>query len=235
MVIGAAARELRVAHPERTAWCFKRHMGSDRQIRLANASYTPQELSSLVLRSLVDDARSYLNEEVTDAVITVPAYFNEHQRQATKQAGQLAGLNVRRIVNEPTAAALVYGFHERQAEKNLCIIDLGGGTFDVTVMEIFEGTLEIRSTAGESQLGGEDFTDRLVAAVLANQKMQLEFAELKYPLQVARLRVECEQAKRALTTKDLAKIRLPELDGLFSAHHVNSKSIGLPSRKHVAS
>ncbi len=217
IVVGAAARELRVAHPERTAWCFKRYMGSDRKIRLGKTSYTAQELSSLVLKSLVEDAKSHLKCDITDAVITVPAYFNDHQRQATKLAGQLAGLNVRRIVNEPTAAALVYGFHEREAEKNLCVIDLGGGTFDVTVMEIFEGTLEIRATAGESQLGGEDFTDRLVSAVLANQKMQLELAELKHPLHVSRLRVECERAKRTLTSKELARIRLPELNGEFSA------------------
>ncbi|MCC6508205.1 MAG: molecular chaperone HscC [Pirellulaceae bacterium] len=216
IVVGAAARELRVTHPERTAWCFKRFMGSDRPISLGAKTYTAQELSSLVLQSLVEDAKSELKASITDAVITVPAYFNDHQRQATKLAGQLAGLNVRRIVNEPTAAALVYGFHEREAEKNLCIIDLGGGTFDVTVMEIFEGTLEIRATAGESQLGGEDFTDRLVSAVLINQKMQLELAELKHPLHVARLRVESERAKRTLTAKDTARIRLPELDGQFS-------------------
>lgn len=217
IVVGAAARELRVAHPDRTAWCFKRFMGSDHKLRLGTKSYTSQELSSLVLKSLVEDAKSDLRADITDAVITVPAYFNEHQRQATKLAGQLAGLNVRRIVNEPTAAALVYGFHEREADKTLCVIDLGGGTFDVTVMEIFEGTLEIRATAGESHLGGEDFTDRLVSAVLANQKMQLELAELKHPLHVARLRVECERAKRTLTKKELARIRLPDLNGEFAA------------------
>jgi molecular chaperone HscC len=115
-------------------------------------------------------------------VITVPAYFHDHQRQATKLAGEMAGLNVCRIINEPTAAALVYGFHDREAEKQLCVIDLGGGTFDVTLMEVFEGTLEIRSTAGESMLGGEDFTDRMVAAVLNTEKTQLEVAEMKQPL-----------------------------------------------------
>ncbi|MDX1925054.1 MAG: molecular chaperone HscC [Pirellulaceae bacterium] len=217
IVVGAAARELRVAHPERAAWCFKRFMGSDRMLRLGDRKYSAQELSSLVLKSLVSDAESFLKQKVVNAVVTVPAYFNDHQRQATKLAGQLAGLNVRRIVNEPTAAALVYGFHSRQAEKNLCIIDLGGGTFDVTVMEVFEGTLEIRSTAGESQLGGEDFTDRMVSAVLASQKLQFEVAELKQPLRVARLRRECETAKRRLATEELVRIRLPEPSGEYSA------------------
>ncbi len=216
VVVGAAARELLVAHPGRAAACFKRHMGSDRRLSLAGKQYTSQELSSLVLKSLVADAEVYLGEKVVDAVITVPAYFNDHQRQATRLAGELAGLNVRRIINEPTAAALVYGFHEREAEKHLCVIDLGGGTFDVTVMEVFEGTLEIRATAGESQLGGEDFTDRLVSAVLASQKLQLEVAELKQPLRVARLRSECEQAKRRLAREGQTRVRLPEPNGQYA-------------------
>ena len=216
VVVGAAARELRVAHPERTAWCFKRFIGSDHQIKLGKKKYTAQELSSLVLKTLAADASSELGEQIVDAVITVPAYFNDHQRQATKLAGELAGLNVRRIINEPTAAALVYGFHQREAEKNLCVIDLGGGTFDVTVMEVFEGTLEIRSTAGESQLGGEDFTDRMVSAVLANEKLHLEVAELKQPLRVSRLRSECEQAKKSLAKQEVVRIRYPEPSGEYS-------------------
>ena len=145
--------------------------------------------------------------EVTDAVITVPAYFNDHARQATRLAGELAGLNVRRMINEPTAAALVYGFHDRNEEKNLVVIDLGGGTFDVTVMEVFEGTLEIRSSAGESMLGGEDFTDRIVSEILATENARLELAELNDPLRVARLRGEVEAAKRSLIDQEEAKIR----------------------------
>ncbi|MEZ6069418.1 MAG: molecular chaperone HscC [Pirellulales bacterium] len=215
VVVGAAARELRVTHPERCASCFKRHMGSDHQVRLADQRHTAHELSSMVLRSLKQDAERHLGAEVHDAVITVPAYFNDHQRQATKLAGEMAGLNVRRIINEPSAAALVYGFHDRDAEKHLCVIDLGGGTFDVTVMEVFEGTLEIRATAGESMLGGEDFTDRLVAAVLNREGLQLEYAELKQPLRVARLRSECEQAKRRLARDESTHVRLPGGDGAF--------------------
>ena len=213
IVVGAAAKELRVTQPERCVSCFKRWMGSDKSISLGDRSFTPIELSSFVLKSLREDAQHFLNEEVPEAVITVPAYFNDHQRSATKQAGQLAGLTVRRILNEPTAAALTYGFHDRSAEKKLLVVDLGGGTFDVTLMDVFEGALEIVATAGESFLGGEDFTERLVATVLRTQGLQLEVAELQRPLQVARLRQLCEEAKRALTTQEKTTIRLPDEGG----------------------
>ena len=216
VIVGAAARDLRVTHPENCAWCFKRFMGQDRKIELAGKTFSPHELSSLVLKSLRDDASAYLGCDVKDVVITVPAYFNDHQRQATRLAGEMAGLNVRRMINEPTAAALVYGFHSRDDEKNLCIIDLGGGTFDVTIMEVFEGTLEIRATAGESMLGGEDFTDRIVSAVLSTENAQLELAELQQPLRVSRLRGECEKAKRELAIEEVCRIRLPESDGTFA-------------------
>ena len=213
VVIGDAARELRVTQPDRCVSYFKRMMGSDQVVELAGQRFTPPELSSLILKSLRDDATSHLGEEVTQAVITVPAYFNDNQRKATKLAGELAGLEVRRILNEPTAAALTYGFHDRQAEKQLLVLDLGGGTFDVTLMEVFEGTLEILSTAGESFLGGEDFTDRLVAVLLRQQGDQLETAELKQPLRVARLRQLCETAKRQLSDADEARIPLPSSEG----------------------
>lgn len=213
VLVGEAARELRVTQPERCASTFKRLMGSDSRVELAGRAYTAPELSSLVLRSLKDDAKKFLAEEVTEAVITVPAYFNDTQRKATKVAGELAGLTVRRIINEPTAAALTYGFHDRQAEKKLIVVDLGGGTFDVTLMEVFEGTLEIISTSGESFLGGEDFTNRLVAVILKQQGMQLELAELQEPLRVARLRQQCEDAKRRLADEAEVGVRLPETDG----------------------
>ncbi|MCC7474276.1 MAG: Hsp70 family protein [Pirellulales bacterium] len=210
VLVGAAAKELRVTQPDRCASCFKRFMGSNETLAIGGQSFTPIELSSLVLQSLRDDARHHLREMVTEAVITVPAYFNDNQRQATKLAGEMAGLLVRRIVNEPTAAALTYGFHDRNSEKRLLVIDLGGGTFDVTLMDVFEGTLEIVSTAGESFLGGEDFTDRLVATLLQKQGLQLESAELREPLRVARLRQQCETAKRQLTTKESVVITLPD-------------------------
>ena len=214
-VVGAAAKELRVLKPEQTASRFKRLMGTDQKIKISGKKFTAPELSSLLLQSLKKDAELFLKEAVTAAVISVPAYFNDNQRRATKLAGELAGLTVRRIVNEPTAAALTYGFHDRDAEKSLLVIDLGGGTFDVTLMDVFEGTLEIISTAGESVLGGEDFTDRFVANILKERKLNLETAELKYPLMVARLQEECEQAKRLLGKQDSVEIRVPNKDGLF--------------------
>ena len=213
VLVGPAAKETRVTQPERCAWVFKRLMGTDRKVEIGGHVFTATEMSSLVLQSLKQDAEAYLGMEVHDAIITVPAYFNDHQRNATKQAGELAGLNVRRIINEPTAAALTYGFHDRQAEKKLIVIDLGGGTFDVTAMEVFEGTLEIISTAGESMLGGEDFTDRILAKVLTAQNLQVEIAEVKHPLLVSRLKQECEAAKCILARETEAKIRIPNLQG----------------------
>ena len=217
VVVGQTAKELRVTDPDACSWCFKRYMGQDRRFQLRNKEYTPHELSSLVLRSLKNDASVALGQEICDAVITVPAYFNDHARQATRLAGEMAGLNVRRMINEPTAAALMYGFHDRDEEKNIVVIDLGGGTFDVTVMEVFEGTLEIRSSAGESLLGGEDFTDRIVSEVLSTENARLELAELNDALRVARLRSECEAAKRTLADQEQASIRVPESDGKFGA------------------
>ncbi|MFM9963128.1 MAG: Hsp70 family protein [Planctomycetaceae bacterium] len=218
VIVGDAARELRVTKPERCASTFKRLMGTDEKLRLGSHQFTAPELSSLVLKSLKEDAEAFLKSEVTEAVITVPAYFNDNQRKATKMAGELAGLKVRRIINEPTAAALTYGFHDRGSDKKLIVIDLGGGTFDVTLMEIFEGTLEIKATAGESFLGGEDFTERLVAWVLNQSGEELELAELKRPLKVSRLRQECEVAKRALLKEPEAIIRVPGDNGEYSAN-----------------
>ena len=234
IIIGAVAREYRVTHPERCASRFKRWMGTDRKITIADKTFTAPELSSLILRNLKSDAELFLGNVVEEAVITVPAYFNDTQRKATKLAGQMAGLNVRRIINEPTAAALSYGFHEPDSEKYLLVIDLGGGTFDVTLMEVFEGSLEIVSTAGENFLGGEDFTDRVVNAVLKQQGKQLESAELKTPLLVARLRQTCEIAKRELATNEIAYVPLPGDDGEITESSkrvkVDGKTIGKLSR-----
>lgn len=216
ILVGESARELRVTAPERCASRFKRYMGTPQELQLGDLTFTAPQLSSLVLKSLKEDAEKDIGTGIDEAVITVPAYFNDLQRRATRLAGEMAGLKVRRIINEPTAAALTYGFHERNTEKHLLVIDLGGGTFDVTLMEIFEGTLEIISTAGESMLGGEDFTDRLVAAVLQKQGASLELAELREPLRVARLRRLCEDAKLAITTEPEITIVCPESDGRIS-------------------
>jgi len=215
VVVGGAAKQLRVTQPERCVSCFKRWMGTGKRIAIGGQEFNSTELSSLVLRSLKEDAEKFLGTQVRDAVITVPAYFNDNQRKATKLAGEMAGFIVRRIINEPTAAALVYGFHDRQADKKLVIVDLGGGTFDVTVMEVFEGTLEIISTAGETQLGGEDFTSRIVGWALQKRGRQLETAELQLPLHVSRLREDCETAKRSLVTAEQARIRIPSDKGEF--------------------
>ena len=161
LLVGRTAKEYQVMRPERCAALFKRHMGSEWTAKLGDRTFTPEELSSLILRSLKEDAESHLKESITQAVITVPAYFNDQQRKATINAGRIAGLKVERIFNEPTAAALAYGFHESRDEKVLLILDLGGGTFDVSLVELFDGALEVRASSGESFLGGEDFTPHL--------------------------------------------------------------------------
>ncbi|TWT59584.1 Hsp70 family protein [Rubinisphaera italica] len=216
LLVGEPAREQRVTRPQAVASRFKRLMGTKELLKLGSNKWNAEELSSFVLKTLKQDAEAYLGEEITEAVITVPAYFNDLQRRSTKIAGELAGLKVRRIINEPTAAALAYGFHDRDAEKHLLVIDLGGGTFDVTLMEVFEGTLEIIASAGESTLGGEDFTDRLAGSLLESQKLHLESAEIQHPQLVARLREECEQAKRKFGSASQVTIRIPDHEGNFS-------------------
>ncbi len=213
ILVGDAARELQVVDPTRAVACFKRWMGTDRTAELGGRTFTAQELSSLVLQSLKADAELALGESVTDAVITVPAYFNDHQRQATRIAGQLAGLQVRRILNEPSAAALTYGLLDKNADKTLLVFDLGGGTFDVTLMEVFEGTLEIVATAGESHLGGEDFTDRIVGWALRAAGFDLEVD--RSPTAAARRAAApaAELAKRALGVDDRVPLPSRQLDG----------------------
>lgn len=198
IVVGDAARELAVAHPERTAARFKRWMGTDRTYELGGRTLAPHELSALVLRCLKADAEAVLGEPVSQAVVTVPAYFNELQREATRAAGRLAGLDVRRLLNEPTAAALHYGRLDPDRERRVLVLDLGGGTFDVTLMDVFEGTLEIVACAGRNRLGGEDFTDRLAGHVLRARDLEPEHVEASDPRRYAVLLHRCELAKRAL-------------------------------------
>ncbi len=162
VLVGMPARERQVSHPSQTATVFKRYMGSKRVTQLGTQRFAPEELSALVLRSLKADAERFLGEPVTQAVITVPAYFNDRQRKATRRAGQLAGLSVERLLNEPTAAALAYGIHQKGAQSRFLVFDLGGGTFDVSVLELFEGVIEVRSSTGDNRLGGEDFNSVLI-------------------------------------------------------------------------
>jgi molecular chaperone HscC len=161
ILVGQAAKERLSTHPELTTANFKRYMGTNREIRLASRSFRAEELSSLVIRSLVSDAEAFLGEKVTEAVITVPAYFSDAQRKATKVAGELAGLTVERLLNEPTAAAMAYGLHTKGNESQYLVFDLGGGTFDVSILEMFEGVMQVHASAGDNHLGGTDFTQAL--------------------------------------------------------------------------
>ncbi len=215
LLVGRPARELQVIHPQRCAALFKRSMGTDWKAELPGRTFTPEELSSLVLRSLKEDAEAHFGHPVDRAVITVPAYFNDQQRKATLHAGRIAGFKVERIFNEPTAAALAYGFHESREEKLLLIFDLGGGTFDVSVVELFDGALEVRASSGESHLGGEDFTRTLAARVLDQRGEAFERTEMEAPALVSRLIQQCEIAKCRLTRQESASVRVPDRKGEF--------------------
>lgn len=210
LVVGEAARERLQTHPQLTASLFKRYMGTDRKVTLGQQTFRPEELSSFVLRALKADVEALLGEPVTEAVVTVPAYFSDAQRKATRVAGELAGLKVERLLNEPTAAALAYGLQTKEESKFL-VFDLGGGTFDVSILELFEGVMEVRASAGDNFLGGEDFSTLLMQAFL--QKMPLgervgtEVSNLPTVLG-ERLRAAAERAKRTLTDAVSATLRV---------------------------
>jgi molecular chaperone HscC len=203
VLVGLPARDRLLTHPDRSAAVFKRYMGTDKRLTLADRMFRPEELSALVLKSLKADAEAALGEAVTEAVITVPAYFNDTQRKATRIAGELAGFKVERLLNEPTAAALAYGLHKADKESQFLVFDLGGGTFDVSILEIFEGVMEVRATAGDNFLGGEDFVTVLVEGFLAYaaKTAGLDRKSLNNE-QLAQLRVEAERVKRALSSRN---------------------------------
>ncbi|MCA9567764.1 MAG: Hsp70 family protein [Myxococcales bacterium] len=211
VLVGPPARARLTTHPGRTAIAFKRDMGSDKRVDLGLRSFTPVELSAMVLKVLKRDAEAALGRPVHEAVITVPAYFGEVQRQATKQAGEIAGLKVERIINEPTAAAMAYGLHEKDREVQAVVLDLGGGTFDVTVLEIIEGVIEIQSSAGDARLGGEDFVDLLATHVAGRIQEEHRVDPRDDPRAFARIREACEAAKKRLTLSPNTRIVAPAL------------------------
>ncbi|MGE5203645.1 MAG: Hsp70 family protein, partial [Acidobacteriota bacterium] len=209
ILVGLAARERLASHPARTAAAFKRYMGTDRLHFLGDRGYRSEELSALVLRSLKADAEAFLGEPVTEAVITVPAYFSDAQRKATKAAGELAGLRVDRLLTEPTAAALAYGLGVDGEETTLMVVDLGGGTFDVSILHCFEGVMEVRATAGDSWLGGEDFVDAIVAAFMAGPGKDADIPPASSGGAIhGALRRQAELLKRRLTDSDSASLAL---------------------------
>lgn len=199
IIVGRTARQRLINHSDRTVAAFKRLMGTDHKVKLGKQTFTATELSSLVLRSLKEDAETFLGEPVTEAVISVPAYFNDNQRHATKLAAELAGLKVERLINEPTDAAIAYGLHEKQ-EGLFLILDLGGGTFDVSLLEFFDGIMEVHASAGDNFLGGEDFVDAMVDDVLREHRLRRD--DLK-PLTLQNLYLQMESAKRKLGPTDL--------------------------------
>jgi molecular chaperone DnaK len=209
VLVGQPAKNQAVTNVERTVRSVKRQMGTDWSIEIDGKKYTAQEISARVLMKLKRDAEAYLGEDITDAVITVPAYFNDAQRQATKEAGQIAGLNVLRIVNEPTAAALAYGLDKGEKEQTILVFDLGGGTFDVSLLEIGEGVVEVRATSGDNHLGGDDWDQRIVDWLVDKFKKQNGIDLTKDKMAMQRLREAAEKAKIELSSSQSTSINLP--------------------------
>ena len=207
-LVGEAARRQASVNTGRTISSVKRHMGTDWKANIDGKSYRPQEISAMILRKLRSDAEAYLGEAVTDAVITVPAYFNDIQRQATKDAGRIAGLNVLRIINEPTSAALAYGL-DNGAEQKILVYDLGGGTFDVSVIEISEGIITVLATNGDNHLGGDDFDDRIVRWIIQSFRNEHHIDLSKDPGALQRVREAAEQAKKELSATEMTTLHLP--------------------------
>ena len=207
-LVGQLAKNQAVTNPERTIISIKRHMGSDYKVDIDGKKYTPQEISAMILQKLKTEAENYLGEKVTDAVITVPAYFTDSQRQATKDAGQIAGLKVHRIINEPTAAALAYGI-DKENDQKIVVYDLGGGTFDVSVIEIGDGVQEVLATAGNNRLGGDDFDQRIIDYLVAEFKKSdgTDLKNDKFAMQ--RLKDEAEKAKIALSNSTSVNVNIP--------------------------